>query len=310
MGEEIEANHRGSFRKLRSQGKNNSFYIFGGLGNQIFQFVAGLYFAQETGRKVTFRKDLLDRWGENHGQDIGNLFEYEFKNNQANKKLLKRHLQLMRKINQHCDSILLSKFSRTYISPQIGFDSSLNRVASGISILGYFQSYKYFESLVLKPKMVFNYPANTLEPINLRETDLDEVITIHIRRGDYMKRKNEYGLLSASYYEHGLEILDPERSRKILIFSDDMELAEFVLRDSSYRENMILVRGLSSLATFSIISKSHHIIISNSTFSYWAAMFAGESAQVIAPEKWYEGMADPIDLLPPRWKKIASEWEI
>jgi hypothetical protein len=49
-------------------------------------------------------------------------------------------------------------------------------------------------------------------------------------------------------------------------------------------------------------------IIANSTFSGWGAYFSQSTKIVIAPESWFRGQIEPLDLIPPDWKRIKNDW--
>jgi len=49
------------------------------------------------------------------------------------------------------------------------------------------------------------------------------------------------------------------------------------------------------------------IVISKSTFSYWAVML-GQLLKVICPTKWFRFGEDPEDLSPPSWYRTEGLW--
>jgi hypothetical protein len=50
-------------------------------------------------------------------------------------------------------------------------------------------------------------------------------------------------------------------------------------------------------------------VIANSTFSWWAAALNQNKGFVVAPDKWFRGLEDPKDLIPPDWILVKSQWE-
>ena len=48
-------------------------------------------------------------------------------------------------------------------------------------------------------------------------------------------------------------------------------------------------------------------IISNSSFSWWAAFLRKDrTAPVFCPDPWFQGMKDPDSLIPHEWHKVAA----
>ncbi|KAI0560378.1 Glycosyl transferase family 11 [Gracilaria domingensis] len=117
------------------------------------------------------------------------------------------------------------------------------------------------------------------------------VISIHVRRGDYLKKFNK-GLLeplSLDYYRHALKRVPDDGI--FLIFSDDPKWCEEnVFRVfSGYRKRIItVVQERDPAVALLMMSLSDHFIIANSTFSWWAA-YLGQNPKkiVIAPKNWF-----------------------
>jgi hypothetical protein len=141
-------------------------------------------------------------------------------------------------------------------------------------------------------------------------------VVIHIRRGDYLLEKNSFiGALSAQFFISALELIKNETEsdgdpRPIWVFSDqpslvrdelaafmEFDLAEFIEAPtySDPAESLILMSYASSL------------IISNSTFSWWAAALS-QGSTIVAPTKWFRGSPDPEGLIPSNWLRVESSW--
>lgn len=115
-------------------------------------------------------------------------------------------------------------------------------------------------------------------------------ISIHIRRGDYLKSNitDVYaGICTDRYYDKALSEVDKSISdnKQYIFFSDDPDY----VREHYNIPNMIVVDWNSDEDSFIdmyLMSKCKYMILANSTFSYWSAMFNKTKKMVICPSKW------------------------
>ena len=129
---------------------------------------------------------------------------------------------------------------------------------------------------------------------------------IHLRFGDFLNPGviQEYGQLSEHYYLTAINIVRKQaHSCEVRwgIFTDDQELAsqmigKFGLENIQFMNSL----GLSDYQELLQFSRHDFLILSNSTYSWWAGYLAGESATVIAP--------DPLTLKSDSKKAISPEW--
>lgn len=152
---------------------------------------------------------------------------------------------------------------------------------------GYWQSQKYF----------VEYREDILKMFNFKLL-LPEVTSVHVRRGDYLNLPNQHPVQSATYYIEGVEKVRGEGP--IFVFSDDPQWC----RDNFPREWKIMSSSDYTADFFMMASCPYHVI-SNSSFSWWAAWINGQ--RVTAPNNWL-GPAlhrhNTKDLLPSEWEKL------
>jgi hypothetical protein len=142
---------------------------------------------------------------------------------------------------------------------------------------------------------------------------LDEKpIVMHIRRGDYKSLSDDFGCLSAKYYAEALiKAREIFPNRKVWVFSDDLESAKQLI-DSINIADIELIDDSNSngpAESLKLMSIAAVNIIANSTFSWWSAALNNNSELVIAPLKWFKGMKDPDELIPPNWIRVQSYWD-
>jgi hypothetical protein len=146
-----------------------------------------------------------------------------------------------------------------------------------------------------------------------KEIVLNDVIIMHVRRGDYRLNKN-WGLLGCQYYVDAINLLRKRNSENIWIFSDEINevTKEFCSNDNfmlqTSDDNIKWVdESLSSAETLQLMSHSNRIIISNSTFSLWAA-YQNINAKVVAPKDFHPGEKNDSKLLLSNWDKLNSHF--
>ena len=101
------------------------------------------------------------------------------------------------------------------------FDNDLfNNCPNNISLSGYYQSEKYFKNIEDDIRKDFTFKENikNLAKQFLFDNGLSDSISLHIRRGDYLKYTH-HPVQSLEYYSESLKKFDSEFP--VIIFSDD-----------------------------------------------------------------------------------------
>jgi hypothetical protein len=283
------------------------------LGNQLFGYFAGRYLAEKLGTNL-----ILDDHQLIHNKHPkSSIFDFWLENCTAGVDQRKRRIvQLIDQIplsNPTFDN-LYSRFLGIHISRQVGFDPNLYCALPGTTLIGYFQTFKYFfETTHFKDNQSFSLKApSAWYQKTLQEVSSTQPIIMHVRRGDYSKPENrEWGMLSQDYFLDGLELLRKQaelQNSEVWVFSDSLETvkAEFGKKGQHFR---FVEPAAESTAAESllIMANGGAIIGSNSTFSYWSALLS-KHQNVIAPSKWFQSRQDPLELIPPNWSRQESVW--
>ncbi len=134
-------------------------------------------------------------------------------------------------------------------------------------------------------------------------------VAVHIRRGDYLSAVNSRifgGICTEAYYEGAIrKIQSMADAPYFVFFSND---ADYV-REKYHFTNMMVVdwnKGEDSWLDMYLMSKAHHMILANSTFSYCAARLNKNVESVICPIRWNNEPCQP-KLTMPHWIVIDSE---
>lgn len=286
--------------------------LVGGLGNQLFCYFAG--YDLSVRKSCSLDLDVTDiRSGiSTHSVSIesfalpGNFFSTKSEGLIKKAKLKNLLVRVSRKLNF---PITFSR--RTYISNVIGFDENVMKVDPGSSLYGYFQTYRHFfpyrqdfHNVSLKA------PSRWFEE-NLSKMKSENAVAIHVRRGDYSKLADTYGLLSADYYKHAVDAISGHLPNSIFwVFSDDPEVARLLLADILPKNTVWVIppSDHDAAETMLLMSNASGNVIANSTFSWWGAALNSSGGPVVAPSKWFKLMLDPKDLYPPHWTQVESSW--
>lgn len=295
--------HSGANRNKQAEA---IFQLWGGLGNQLFGYHAGLYFANHNKVDVKFDISRIHR---GHGRGIldfkipQNLFEKPIKSLAKNITFgtLDASPQIKEGINKWAP--------RGYLSPVNGYDYELIK-QSGNVFGGFFQTDTYLNllrDLGAAPTFEIDKPSTWYSQM-LTRAEVEEPIAIHLRLGDYKYLKSEFGLLSVDYYRNALiETRLRTSDRPVWVFSDNAEEAKEFFKDfviDFYVQPNSRKAGAESML---LMSKCHSIVIANSTYSWWAAQL-GSPKNVAYPKTWFVAQPNKRDFIPDRWIAIDSVW--
>lgn len=286
--------------------------IFGGLGNQMFQYAAAKSLALNNGATLKLDISSFDQQisSETPRQYALGIFtnitdefsEAAFKNSVVpplrNYLFNKVYKFAVQKINWLNRNFIIEN---SYSYSPVKYNGGL------VYIDGYWQSYKYFKANEKLIRIYFDlsYLANeiTIEPI-INSIRNSVAVSLHVRRGDYVtnvKAKNYVRLYDLAFYKKAIEkIREMESGKmKIFIFSDD---AEWCKKNMKFKEEHTFINTGSDSHDLYLMSICKHNIIANSTFSWWAAWLNNNTNKiVVAPQKWYQGSKNSNDLLPAEW---------
>jgi hypothetical protein len=295
-------------------------HLSGGLGNQLFMYFAGIYLGtllertplfyasqskHDRSNKVSPLLDL-DLGEPIHSEPLGNLRIRYFFRFLAHGLL--RALGVSREMKE--------TLSRIHHVTEIGKDENLESVRAGALVFGYFQTFQYYSALLSSGRVSQPKP---LEPSSWYQSAVDEIvktrpIAVHVRRGDYLADENrKLGTLSMEYFQEAITCLKQTQpllsKREIWFFTDSPDDLEAELSGLDIQGARLVrePKGTSTAEILCLMAKAEAIVVSNSTFSWWAGMLS-ESSVVVAPEKWYRDADDPRELIPPDWLRVKSRW--
>jgi hypothetical protein len=259
----------------------------GGIGNQLFQFLAG--------------KSLAARLNCEHFVDISSFVSYSFhhdfelKKIDQNIKVLSTDLNNISKGTYFLNETIGIKLNA--IDP-ISFPSD----CSTLVLKGYWQhednfskdiAYAFYDQIRCWSESI---SSSYLDSINIDSP----FISLHLRRRDYLHMgicKEEYYIGAAKF------LLESYSDAKIFVFSDEPNYSLNFL-SLYFSDKIKIINSGHDFVDLYIMSLSKAIVISNSTFSWWGAYFnEKEKDLIIAPEPWVliDATVQPC---PNRWLKL------
>lgn len=280
--------------------------LYGGLGNQMFQYAAGRALALRRNDRLAL--DL--RWYETDRGATPRQFELgalSVAAEVAGPQVLSR-LEGRRWFRR---PVLLTQRGRQ-------LDRRLLEVEARDVILdGYWQCESYF--IDVRPTLLEELEPRT-EPGEDNRRLLDRIgaadlpVAVHVRRGDYVSSAPTaalHGTCSLEYYRMGAGIVRERfggQEATFFVFSDDPEWVAANLQLDGpvlYVSHNDARRGWEDLR---LMRACKGFVIANSTFSWWGAWLSeAEEKVVVAPKPWFaDPEADEGDIVPESWIRCAA----
>lgn len=170
------------------------------------------------------------------------------------------------------------------------------------NLSGFFQSEKYWLGCKDEVLSYFEFNEELYIKMFTKYANLavDNVVAVHIRRGDYVKLPEFHTNLAFDYYNPAIAAF---KGCNFLIFSDDIEWCKRYF----IGHNFFFAEGNTPIEDLCMMSLCDHFIIANSSFSWWAAYLSKSvDKKIIAPLKWFgaKNSHDTSDLIPNGWIRI------
>lgn len=285
--------------------------IIGGLGNQMFQYANAKALALANSRRLQLDLSRFDKYKLHNGYELKRVFGIS--EPVASKKALRAVFgiwQLVGLVSPKLRNRLarICAGSKFLYEKEFGF-KKIELMADIQYLSGYWQSAKYFENYADAIRQDFTFQLPHSELLNsFREAISsagENAVSVHVRRGDYLAKKNValFASLSDQYYIDAINALKRNRKApKFFVFSDDIDWcrAKFV------GEEFVFVSGFSGATSYLdmyLMSICNSNIIANSTFSWWGAWLnKAPNKIVVAPTAWFfDKSIKTSDIYPSEW---------
>lgn len=191
---------------------------------------------------------------------------------------------------------------KSYQEPSFHYQP-IPKMRQPLFIKGFFQSYKYFKKEYPKiMKKYFKVPDDINNKIsnlfNKIQTQFPEhlIYSLHIRWGDYQTFHYNHPILPEEYYLKTINKINQEdnKNKIFLIFCDPddtiriKEKFKQINKYPTFYLSDIIPEKLLDYEELWLMSKCHHHIIANSSFSWWGAYFnEKKDKKVYYPSLWF-----------------------
>ncbi len=279
-----------------------------GLGNQLLQYAAGLYFAEKYGATLEVVARPEDRSSFGHPRPFL-LKNFLLSSPQREATFFER--KLLRRKAEPLFSLLGIEILHCTAIPGFYEDLQHSPDAKYLHINGFFFSYRYAQLLEGRLRNELRFRAEpsgqNLAGIN-RIRDSDCAVSLHIRRGDYKNSWGGQNVLSMAYYERAIAAIYKFHARPtFFVFSDDIGFARESLTNLGNVVFMDTNDEMSAVEDLRLMSSCRHHIIANSTFSWWGAWLNPNPDKVVmVPDPCFQTEDYYIDLIPPTWRRISA----
>lgn len=252
----------------------------GGIGNVMFKLAASVSLAMDNNVEYIFSKEFIRPNVDPNYNTYSN--------------------NLLRNIN-FIDTLPYGYF--IYTEKNFSYDSIKYIQNTNLLLDGYFQSEKYFVNNKNTIIDLFKPTEEIKNKIYKIFPNINEYVSIHVRRGDYLNYPNHHPQQSVDYYKKATDIVGSDKT--YLIFSDDLNGIQTMF---DYLPNKIFFTSGEDWLDMYIMSLCGNNIICNSTFSWWGAYLNNnENKKVVTTNNWFGSVYrnnNIKDLFPESWIKI------
>lgn len=172
------------------------------------------------------------------------------------------------------------------------FDPRVLSLPSNTRIHGLFQSERYFFGDLEKLKRYIRLKPDWINKVAVP----DDTCILNVRGGEYKRHKNL--ILPMSYWEQAIQnIREQTGVERFLVVTDDVPYARAI-----FPQYEVLRGGVGDC--YVALNNAKHLILSNSSFSYFPTKTSRNTPYVIAPKYWAR-FGNPFK----RWASPANLYE-
>jgi Glycosyl transferase family 11 len=192
---------------------------------------------------------------------------------------------------------LVRPFWNYYAEPEWQKDEQFFAIQSWTKVSGFFQSLFYLlprDEEILSELSLWHVASPDAAAF-ARSIGRQTSISVHVRRGDYVWGTDDYGTVPVwqsshrAYFEAAMDLMRKRVAQPtFLIFSDDIQWCK---QSGLFKKDCEFIQpdqfGNNPAIDLLFMSSCKHHIVTNSTYSWWAAWAALADEKIcILPNKW------------------------
>lgn len=277
--------------------------IFGGLGNQMFQYATAYRLALNMNTELVLNTSALK---------YDTKRSFGLKPFWINNQVIDFDIQEASRLKKYVYGIP-TKTIRYKEQEEFVYDPNLILLKGHYHISGYWQNPAYFEDIREVISSVFSLRSMSLDFVKTRLAIREmPSLSLHVRRGDFIENpsiNSIHDVCDIHYYINAIETfrqLFGTDQHSLFVFSDD---PYWCRQHFAHYKNVHFVKSLTDAEELILMSECHHNITANSTFSWWGAWLNKNPDKiVITPETWLKNCDLKYqNLLPEGWVKLNPE---
>lgn len=199
--------------------------------------------------------------------------------------------------------------TRVFVERSFSYDPTIEEIAEGAVLLGYFQSWRYFTRVadeVRRRVTTLRAPSSWGVEMADEIGSTPGATILNVRRGDYRDPAlaEYHGIATRDYYARGLDLVRRLGVEgPVYVASDELDAVMEELAGLADLRPIAPPKGTDVLEVIIAMSRADAIVMGNSAFSWWAAWLGDRPGRpVIGPRPWFASpKIDSRDLLLPHW---------
>ena len=279
--------------------ENSSIIILsGGLGNQLFQYSLGLHLEKKYDKNIFFY-DSSHNYTTTHSTSITRILKRKLNFIKSEKIPNLIRFTIFSKYFLKLNNFLFRRFNKK-LFPILFLDHPLKKInidsepikSNSLSIFfgTWHTTINSYDAEIFSN---FNFPKKFKLPNTINNLAKLEFISLHIRRGDYISQKKAakfHGNLKNQYYINSVNYIRSNfENLPVYIFTDDPKWVSDNFQPLINNSFLISEKSQDAEVDFFLMSKAKYFVISNSTFSWWAAFYSESKDKfIILPKNWFK----------------------